>query len=142
MPDLTASSDVGVTTNASQTSRSAKPRRPRVYVVQRPAYRDRATGEWVDKFDLSAAEEFGALVYLLPPGNVARNPDQTVARLDHRLNDYISGHDHLLAAGDPVAIAMAAVRAVFWARGPISMLKWDRLDQRYYAYVVPFSNEG
>ena len=117
-------------------------RRPRVYVVQRPAYWNHATGAWVDKFDLSAAEEHGALVYLLPPGNVARDPEQTMARLDHRLSDYVSGHDHLLAAGDPVAIAMAAVRAAFWADGPISVLKWDRMDQRYYAYVVPFSNKG
>ena len=121
---------------------SNKKRTARVYVVQRPAYRDRQSGEWVDRYDLSAAKEFGALVYVLPPGNVSRDLKEATARLDHRLDDYISGHDHLLLAGDPVAIALAVLRAAHWSTGPISVLKFDRYTDRYLPYVLPVSNEG
>lgn len=110
-------------------------RSPRVYVVQRPAYRDRATGDWVDKYDLSAAEEYGRLVYLLPPGNVSRDLGETMARLRHRLSDYLPC-DHLLAAGDPVAIAAAVLVAGHYSGGGLSLLKWDRMEQRYFPYVV------
>ena len=112
-----------------------KPRAPRVYVVQRPAYRDRNTGGWVDKYDLSAAEEHGRLVYLLPPGNVPRDLTETVARLRHRLSDCLPC-DYLLAAGDPVAIAAAVLMFGRYSGGRVSLLKWDRLEQRYYPYEV------
>ncbi len=107
----------------------------RVYVVQRPAYRNRSTGDWVDKYDLSAAEEYGHLVYLLPPGNVARDLVEVTARLRHRLSDYLPC-DHLLAAGDPVAIAAAVLVAARYSGGSLSLLKWDRMDQRYFPYEV------
>lgn len=110
-------------------------RSPRVYVVQRPAYRDRRTGDWVDKYDLSAAEEHGRLVYLLPPGNVPRDLTEVTARLRHRLSDYLPG-DHLLAAGDPVAIAAAVLVAGHYSGGSLSLLKWDRMEQRYFPYEV------
>ncbi len=110
-------------------------RPPRVYVVQRPARRDRRTGEWVDKYDLSAAEEHGHLVYLLPPGNVPRDLTEIIARLRHRLSDCRPG-DHLLAAGDPVAIAAAVLVAGHFSGGCVSLLKWDRLEQRYFPYRI------
>jgi hypothetical protein len=110
-------------------------RQPRVYVVQRPAYRDRATGAWVDKYDLSAAEAHGSLVYLLPPGNVSRDLTEVMARLRHRLVDYQAG-DHLLAAGDPVAIAAAVLVVGHFSGGQLSLLKWDRLDHKYYPYEI------
>ncbi len=110
-------------------------RAPRVYVVQRPAYRDRATGDWVDKYDLSAAEAYGSLVYLLPPGNLPRDLTETMARLRHRLSDHCPG-DHLLAAGDPVAIAASVLVAGHFSGGSVSLLKWDRLEQRYFPYQV------
>ncbi len=106
-----------------------------MYVVQRPAYRDRATGEWVDKYDLSAAEEYGRLVYLLPPGNVSRDLTEVTARLRHRLSDYLP-NDHLLAAGDPVAIAAAVLVAGHYSGSSLSLLKWDRLEHRYFPYRV------
>ncbi len=110
-------------------------RAPRVYVVQRPAYRDRNTGDWVDKYDLSAAEAHGALVYLLPPGNLPRDLTEVMARLRHRLSDYGSC-DHLLAAGDPVAIAATVLVAGHFSGGDVSLLKWDRQEQLYFPYRV------
>lgn len=116
-------------------------RGPRVYVVQRPAYRSR--GEWVDKYDLSAAEEYGAMVYLLPPGNVSRDLTETMARLDHRLSDFFHDLDYMLAAGDPVAISAAVLRAAYFSAGPyVRLLKWDHRAQRYYPYQIPTGNKG
>jgi hypothetical protein len=115
-----------------------------VYVVQAPSYRDRETGEWVPKYDLSAAEEYGRLVYLLPPGNLPGRGeplDTALARMRHRLSDYEDG-DHLLALGDPVAMVAAAVVAASFNGGRVSLLKWDRLDQRYYPCEVIANNEG
>ncbi len=108
----------------------------RVYIVQRPARRDRATGEWIDKYDMTAAEKHGRLVQLLQHTNVARDMDQALARLEHRLSDWLPG-DHLLAAGDPVAIALAVLVASRYCGRHLSLLKWDRIDQQYYAYRVP-----
>jgi hypothetical protein len=112
-------------------------RQSRVYVVQRPAYWNRKTNDWQDKYDLSAAKEHGALVYLLPPGNISNNLTETMARLKHRLIDYTLG-DHLLAVGDPVAIAAATMVASYFTDGNISMLKWDRFDNKYHPYLIAF----
>ena len=112
---------------------SDRPRR--VYIVQRAAFKNRRTGEWEDKYDLSTAEEYGRLVYLLPPGNIGKDMTTTMARLEHRLSEYEPG-DHLLAVGDPVAIAAAVLVAGKWNDGEISLLKWDRIAQVYYPYKV------
>lgn len=110
-------------------------RTPKVYVVQRPAFLNRSTGEWEDKYDLSPAKEHGSVVYLLPPGNVARDLTETMARLEHRLSDWRDG-DHLLAAGDPVAIAAAATVAARHT-DHVGLLKWDRMEGRYFSYNIP-----
>ena len=116
-------------------------RQPRVYVVQRPAFKNRRTQEWEDKFDLSPASEHGSLVYLLPPGNVSRDLTETMARLHHRLSDWLPG-DHLLACGDPVAIAASVLVAGHYAYGSISLLKWDRIDQGYIPYLIELGERG
>lgn len=109
----------------------------RVYVVQRAAFKNRRTGEWEDKYDLSSAEDYGRIVYLLPPGNIARDMTETMARLKHRLSDIDDG-DHLLAVGDPVAIAAATMVFSYFNGGRVSFLKWDRIDQCYYPYLIQF----
>lgn len=110
-------------------------RTPKVYVVQRAAFKNRRTGEWEDKYDMSSATKFGNLVYLLPPGNIAKDMRETMARLNHRLSDWTIG-DYLLAAGDPVAIAAAAMIATHYSRGDINLLKWDGVNKEYNSYEV------
>lgn len=111
---------------------------PKVFVVQVPSRRE--GGEWVPKYDLSAAEAFGELVWVLPPGNVPIEPGPTVASLSAAFGAFDFLRDHLLLLGDPVAIARAV--AVLCARRsfledfsgeslPISLLKWDRRADAY-----------
>ncbi len=108
----------------------------RVFVVQRPAYFDRQRRGWVNKYDLSPAEEHGELIFLLNPGNIYRDKlESAIRRLHKELADF-GPNDHILAIGDPVAIAATVMVAGFKTGGTISMLKYDRLDKRYDAYKV------
>ncbi len=108
----------------------------RVFVVQRPAYYDRERRGWVNKYDISRAGEHGKIVCLLKPGNIYRDKlGAAVRRLQEMLEDYGPG-DHILAIGDPVAIAAAVMVASRANGGRISLLKFDRQDGSYDAYEV------
>lgn len=115
----------------------------RVFVVQRPAYFDRDKNGWVNKYDLTPAAEFGELVFLLPPSNIYRDHlAQAMATLQERLEDF-SPRDHVLAVGDPVAIAATVLVAGGRTGGRVSVLKYDRRARVYDAYVVDVStNDG
>lgn len=106
----------------------------RVFVVQRPAYRDRATGEWITKFDLSPAEKFGELVDILP-SNMFWGPDTIVSQSKRILSDFNSDEDCLLAIGDPVAIAACAIIASR-ETGEVTILKWDKKAQSYQPFCL------
>ncbi len=115
----------------------------RVFIVQRPAYYDRERRGWVNKYDMSAAEAYGELVVLLRPGNIYRDGlKSAMDQLREGLATY-GPEDHLLAVGDPVAIAAAVAVAAMRNGGRISLLKFDRMDSQYYAYDVDANpNEG
>lgn len=114
----------------------------RVFVVQRPAYFDKVRRGWVNKYDLTPAAKFGELVFLLPPGNIYR--DRLRGALQHlreALCDY-GPQDHVLAVGDPVAIA-ATIAVVCRRHARISLLKFDRQTGEYEAFVVDLGpNDG
>ncbi|RUQ67303.1 hypothetical protein ELZ19_06925 [Brucella abortus] len=115
----------------------------RVFVVQRPAYFDRHDRRWVDKYDLAPAATHGELVFLLKPGNIYR--DRLGAAIDglrEKLSDY-GPDDHIMAVGDPVAIASAVLVAAEHNGGSVSLLKFDRISGTYTPYRVGASpNEG
>lgn len=111
---------------------------PKVFVVQVPSRRE--AGEWVPKYDLTAAEAFGRLLPILPPGNVPIDPTASMPRLRDALRTFDFGSDHLLLLGDPVAIARAVAalcaRRAFLEEATgaslaISILKWDRRTEQY-----------
>lgn len=109
----------------------------RVFVVQRPARFDHGRQGWVNRYDLTPAAEHGELVFLLKPGNIYH--DAMAAALD-RLREMLAGYDpardHVLAVGDPVAIAAAVMVASRETGGRVSLLKYDRLRGRYDPYLV------
>ena len=114
-----------------------------VFVVQRPAYYDRVKKCWVDKYDLTSAKDHGDLVFLLRPGNIYRDHlEASIQRLRYMLEEYCEG-DHILAIGDPVAIAATVMVASRKTNGKVSLLKFDRRTGRYCAYKVDIGhNEG
>lgn len=108
----------------------------RVFVVQRPAYFDRGERKWVDKYDLSSAEVYGELIFLLNPGNIYRDKlDAAIADMRKQLADFGPG-DHIMAVGDPVAIAVATLIASEQNGGSISLLKYDRINRSYASYEI------
>ncbi len=117
--------------------------RGRVFVVQRPAYFDRQRRGWVNKYDLTPAERHGDLRFLLKPGNIYRDRlGAAIAHLKSELADF-GPDDHILAVGDPVAIAVAVMVAAQANGGRVSLLKFDRMDAVYDAYEVDVGpNDG
>lgn len=108
----------------------------RVFVVQQPAVYDRVRRAFVPKYDLSAAEDHGAIVTLLGPGNIFRDRlANAVARLSAMLKDYRES-DFILAVGDPVAIAAAVLIAGRATGGIVHLLKWDRLSSSYEPFEI------
>lgn len=110
----------------------------KVYVVQDPKVKDRATGDWESKYDVSPASHFGELVMMLPPGNVPMDMRPTIDKLTDMLREF-TVEDHLLPLGDPIAIVTASLIAARQTGGRLSLLKWDRRLQQYRPYIVEVS---
>lgn len=105
----------------------------RVFVVQNQHFFDRTKGQYVPKFDMTPAEEFGRLVYLLSPTASPFRPESIIEELRIKLHDFGPG-DHLLLVGNPVLIGLATAIAASMNRGRVSLLQWSgKKEQRYIA---------
>lgn len=104
----------------------------KVYVVQNQHRWDRDKQRFEPKFDLTPAEEFGELVYLLSPTAAPFRPEPIIQELREKLKDYREG-DHLLLVGNPVLIGFAVAVAADANGGRVSLLQWSGKDQRYIA---------
>ncbi len=114
----------------------------RVFVVQRPAYFNRERKGWVNKYDLTPGTKFGELVFLLRPGNIYKDKLEGAMRhLTKQLSDY-NPDDHILAIGDPVAIAATVLIAARATGGSVSLLKFDRIEEKYEAYKIEVNFNG
>ena len=82
--------------------------------------------------DVTDATEFGDLEILTSSKNQTSYSTQpTIRKLNSSLYKF-SDEDYLLLSGDPVAIALAAAIAAKYNRGRFKMLKWDRLENKYF----------
>lgn len=106
----------------------------RVFVIQRPVYKDPETREWRDKYDLSPAAHFGRLVEVLPVGNIPVDAGVTIRKMEAILGDFDEG-DHIMLVGDPIATAIA-VLVITRRHGSFSVLKWDRKAGSYRSVRV------
>lgn len=99
-----------------------------VYVVQK---RCRLTdrGQLVPKFDLTQAEQYGQLKYLLPPTAGPFRPLQTIELLRAKLANF-TDRDYLLLVGNPCLIAWASIVAAERSRR-LNLLQWSSKQQRY-----------
>lgn len=103
-----------------------------VYIVQDQRRYDKDTGTFVQKFDLSPAEEHGAFRYLLTPTASPFNPAIIIPELHEGLRDFSDG-DHLLLVGNPILIGWATAIAADYNEGRVSVLQWSGKDHRYIA---------
>ena len=111
----------------------------RVYAVQQPMMRDRVTRELIPKFDLSDAEVFGDLTFLLGdraqpwrPNDEGHLQVSTVIldEIEDRIADFCDD-DFLLLTGNPILIGIAAHLAWVTNDGRVKFLQWHGRDRRY-----------
>lgn len=86
--------------------------------------------------DLSDALEFGDLDILLPAREqVSLSAMPTIRRMQRKLAKFTS-KDYLMLSGDPVCIGIACCLAALANNGQFKVLKWDRIEARYYPIQV------
>lgn len=86
--------------------------------------------------DLTDASLFGELDVLVPAKNqVSLSSQPTVRSMERKLSKF-SDKDYLLLSGDPVCIGIACAMAAQNNRGKFKVLKWDRLELKYYPIEV------
>jgi hypothetical protein len=102
----------------------------KVFVVQNQHRWCQLTEKFQPKFDLSAAEKFGTLEYLLSPTAAPFKSEAVIAELKDKLKDF-TADDFLLLIGNPALIGFAVAIAAQFAEGHVSLLQWSGKDQRY-----------
>lgn len=103
----------------------------KVYVIQNTHRLDRGSSTLIPKYDLSSAERFGELVYLLTP-NAKPHDQSVIAELKEKLREF-TDDDHLLLVGNPALIGFACAVAADWNEGRLSVLQWDGKNKSYVA---------
>lgn len=111
-------------------------RKNRVFVVQNQHRWNRDAGRFEPKFDLTPAQQFGELVYLLSPTAAPFRPEPVIEELREKLADF-GPDDHLLLVGNPVLIGFAVALAAESNGGDVSLLQWSGKDQRYIQVNAP-----
>lgn len=82
--------------------------------------------------DLSDATTFGDLEILIPAEEQAGYSTQpTIRKINRKLSNF-TDDDYILLAGDPAIIALSAALACKHNNGRFKMLKWDRLEEKYF----------
>lgn len=102
----------------------------RVLVVQKTMRWDAGKGELVPKFDVSPAQKYGQVEYLLSPTASPFRPDALVGELHEKLKNF-SDDDCLLLIGNPVLIGMAVSIAADYNDGHVRVLQWSGRASEY-----------
>ena len=108
---------------------------PIVYVVQEPRFK--GDDGVLKSVDMLPALNYGSLELLLETGRQTSvlNAAAIVRTLKQKLAGY-RDKDFIIASGDPVAIGIACSVAALANRGRYTVLKWDRMEHRYYPVPV------
>lgn len=101
-----------------------------VYVVQDHRRYNKDTGSFESVYDLSPAEAFGELKYLLTPTAAPWNADSIVQDLWDGLEGWKEG-DYLLMIGNPILCGLATTVACDIGQGSIRFLQWNGKEKRY-----------
>lgn len=101
-----------------------------VYVVQDHRRYDKETGCFVPVHDLTPAQEYGELRYLLTPTAAPWHPTSVLPDLWAGLKDF-SDEDFLLLTGNPILIGWATAVAADFNEGRVKLLQWHGREQRY-----------
>lgn len=100
----------------------------KVFVVQDT--RRYEAGAYVSAHDLTPAEQYGELIYLLSPTAAPWKPEGIITELWDKLEDF-SDDDYLLMVGNPVLIGLATAVACDVNKGRVRFLQWHGRSQSY-----------
>ena len=101
-----------------------------VYVVQKQHRWDAYTQDFVPKFDITPAEQYGDLDYLLSPKAAPWHSASVLADLHNKLR-YYGPEDYLLLVGNPCIIGWAVAVAAHYNAGSVSLLQWSGREHQY-----------
>lgn len=104
-----------------------------VYVVQEHRRYDRDTGEYVPVYDLSPAQEYGELKFLLSPTAGPWCSESIIKELWEGLAQF-TPDDYLLMIGNPVLCSWATAIAadIIYEEGrPLKFLQWNGKQKQY-----------
>lgn len=101
-----------------------------VYVVQNQTRQNPKTGQLEPKFNLSSAEQFGRMEYLLSPTARPFSPEHAIGEMREKLRNYTS-EDYLLLIGNPCLIGFAVAIAADFNDGFVKVLQWNGVERRY-----------
>ena len=103
----------------------------KVYLVQENPY-----------ISVLSAEEYGQIETLFESGSqIMFSPQPAIRKLKRKLKDF-NDNDHLLMMGDPAAMGIACCVAAEMNRGKFKILKWDKMQKRYYSVQVNLNEKG
>jgi len=101
-----------------------------VYVVQKQMKVDPNSGDMISRFDLTQAEEFGKIEFLLSPSARPYGVGGIITELYEKL-DTFSDNDHLLLVGNQCLVGLAMSVAADMNDGRVNILQWSGRDQAY-----------
>ena len=105
--------------------------KPTVFLVQENPY-----------ISVLGAHEYGEIVVLFESGSqIMFSPQPAIKKLKRKLKDF-NDDDHLLMMGDPAAMGIACCIASDMNRGRFKILKWDKMQKRYYSVSVNINEKG
>lgn len=102
----------------------------RVFLVQNTKWVDPKDGQLKNKFDFTAALQFGSIRELLEPTASPFDLPPVIRKLQAGLRDY-TPQDYLLLVGSPVLIGLAVAIAADYSSGHVAMLQWSGAKRQY-----------
>ena len=106
-------------------------KKPTVFLIQENPY-----------VNVLSAQEYGEIVLLFDSGQqIMFSPQPAIRKLRRKLKDF-DDNDHLLMMGDPAAMGIACCIASDMNRGKFKILKWDKVQKRYYSVSVNINEKG
>ena len=106
-------------------------KKPTVFLIQENPY-----------INVLSAQEYGDIVLLFESGQqIMFSPQPAIKKLRRKLKDF-DDNDYLLMMGDPAAMGIACCIASDMNRGRFKILKWDKIQKKYYSVSININEKG
>ena len=115
----------------SSFNKTKEPGKPTVFLVQENPY-----------INVLGAADYGDIVVLFDSGQqIMFSPQPAIKKLRRKLKDF-DDNDYLLMMGDPAAMGIACCIASDMNRGRFKILKWDKIQKKYYSVSININEKG